>query len=75
MKGLYGTWYLQWFRFLLLLSSVIPISLKVNLDVTKLFFSWRINTDSQIENTRAQNTSIPEDLGRVEIILSDKTGT
>lgn len=57
------------------MSSVIPISLKVNLDFTKLFFSWRINNDKEIPETHAKNTSIPEDLGRIEILLSDKTGT
>lgn len=66
---------LEYFRFVLLLSSIIPISLRVNLDFSKLVFSHKINTDKDIQGALARNSTIPEELGRVHYILSDKTGT
>lgn len=68
-------WLLDIFRQILLLSSIIPISLRVNLDLAKTIFSYKINHDTEIEGTIARNSQIPEELGRVHYILSDKTGT
>lgn len=60
---------------MLLLSSIIPISLRVNLDFSKMYFSWQINRDKDIEGAIARNSTIPEELGRISYILTDKTGT
>lgn len=70
-----NNWLVLFFRYLLLLSSIIPISLRVNLDFAKLFFAHTINSDRDIEGTVARNSQIPEELGRVQFILTDKTGT
>jgi len=75
LKGFDGPWYLYMFRFLLLFSYLIPISLRVNLDMGKIFYSWSIGRDSEIPGTQARSTTIPEELGRVSYLLSDKTGT
>lgn len=73
--GLGEYWLLDLFRQILLLSSIIPISLRVNLDIAKTLFSYRINNDAEIFGSLARNGMIPEELGRVHYILSDKTGT
>lgn len=70
-----GKWAIQFFRYILLLSSIIPISLRVNLDIAKLFYCYRIYNDKDIAGTIPRNTSIPEELGRIQYILTDKTGT
>lgn len=63
------------FRFLLLLSSIIPISLRVNLDFAKIIYSYKINNDQNIPGTIARNSMIPEELGRIQYLFTDKTGT
>uniref|UniRef100_A0A8C5BCM8 Phospholipid-transporting ATPase n=1 Tax=Gadus morhua TaxID=8049 RepID=A0A8C5BCM8_GADMO len=70
-----GRWYLQIFRFLLLFSNIVPISLRVNLDLGKMVFSWMINRDSKIPGTVVRASTIPEELGRISYLLTDKTGT
>jgi len=75
LKGFDGPWYIYMFRFLLLFSYLIPISLRVNLDIGKIFYSWAIGRDSEIPGCQARSTTIPEELGRVSYLLSDKTGT
>ena len=66
---------IQFIRILILLSSIIPISMRVNLDFAKLFYAYQINQDKYIEGTMTRNSNCPEQLGRVRYILSDKTGT
>uniref|UniRef100_A0A8C4SGD0 Phospholipid-transporting ATPase n=1 Tax=Erpetoichthys calabaricus TaxID=27687 RepID=A0A8C4SGD0_ERPCA len=70
-----GRWYLQIFRFLLLFSNIIPISLRVNLDMGKMVYSWMIRKDSKIPGTVVKASTIPEQLGRISYLLTDKTGT
>ncbi len=62
-------------RYVLLISSLIPISMRVNLDFAKLLYCYRINKDEKIRGTVARNSNIPEELGRIKYLLSDKTGT
>uniref|UniRef100_A0A673G8Y2 Phospholipid-transporting ATPase n=1 Tax=Sinocyclocheilus rhinocerous TaxID=307959 RepID=A0A673G8Y2_9TELE len=70
-----GRWYLQIFRFLLLFSNIVPISLRVNLDMGKMVFSWMIKKDSKIPGTVVRASTFPEQLGRISYLLTDKTGT
>lgn len=48
--------------------------MRVNLEFAKLIYSIRINKDSNIEGTITRNSNIPESLGRISYLLSDKTG-
>jgi len=60
-----GHWMIKFFRFILLLSSIIPISLRVNLDMAKVYYSLCIYKDTEIEGTIPRNSTIPEELGRI----------
>ena len=75
LDGLQNNWYINFFRFILLLSSIIPISLRVNLDMAKVYYSYLIYTDEDMANTIPRNSTIPEELGRIQFLLTDKTGT
>ena len=75
LKGLNWNIFLIFFRFIVLFCAIIPIALRVNLDVSKTWFSYVISKDELIPETVARNSTIPEELGRISYIFSDKTGT
>lgn len=75
LQGFVGPWYRSLFRFLLLFSYIIPISLRVNLDMGKAAYGWMIMADSSIPGTVVRTSTIPEELGRLVYLLTDKTGT
>ncbi|RFU81591.1 p-type atpase [Trichoderma arundinaceum] len=70
-----NAWYIKIMRFLVLFSTIVPISLRVNLDLGKSAFSRFIQRDPGIPGAVVRTSTIPEDLGRIEYLLSDKTGT
>jgi len=71
--------------FLLLMSYMIPLSLRVTLDFCKIWYAKLIFWDGNITDTDAKtgetipsvcsSSGIVEDLGQIAHILSDKTGT
>lgn len=68
-------WYIDILRYLILFSTIIPVSLRVNLDLAKSVYAHQIEHDKTIPETIVRTSTIPEDLGRIEYLLSDKTGT
>ena len=74
-KGFSLKFFYNFFKYIVLFCAVIPISLRVNLDVSKTYFSYVINRDIDIPETIARNSTIPEELGRISYVFSDKTGT
>lgn len=75
MKSLIGPWLVYLVRFFILFSSIIPLSLRVNVDMARLWYASQISKDTKSPNIIVRNSSIPEELGRVGYVLSDKTGT
>ncbi|KAF7819576.1 putative phospholipid-transporting ATPase 8 isoform X1 [Senna tora] len=66
---------------LMLYGYLIPISLYVSIEIVKVLQSIFINHDQEMyceetdRPTRARTSNLNEELGQVDTILSDKTGT
>ncbi|XP_024917280.1 phospholipid-transporting ATPase ID isoform X2 [Cynoglossus semilaevis] len=73
--------FLSFWSYIIILNTVVPISLYVSVEVIRLGHSYFINWDQQMFcsqcNTAAEarTTTLNEELGQVEYIFSDKTGT
>jgi phospholipid-translocating ATPase len=48
------------FKYLLLLSSIIPISMRVNLDFARLLYKLLIDYDKLMPGCLCRNSNIPE---------------
>ena len=72
---------INFFTYFLLLNTMIPISLVVSIEIVKifqgLFIKWDIKLYSKIRHTfcKVRTVSIIEELGNINFIFSDKTGT
>ena len=56
LRGFDSIWYINFTRYMLLMAFIIPISLRVNLDFAKIYYSLVINSDKLIEGTIARNS-------------------
>eukprot|EP01025_Chloroclados_australasicus_P048093 TRINITY_DN5435_c0_g1_i1.p1 TRINITY_DN5435_c0_g1~~TRINITY_DN5435_c0_g1_i1.p1 ORF type:complete len:1141 (+),score=150.88 TRINITY_DN5435_c0_g1_i1:186-3608(+) len=78
--GLVG-FLIQILRFIILLNQMIPISLYVTLELVKVFQCYFLHVDREMYHAETDNrftvrtTTLNEELGQVEYVLSDKTGT
>ncbi|GMI93611.1 Aminophospholipid ATPase 5 [Hibiscus trionum] len=72
---------LQFIRSLILYGYLIPISLYVSIEVVKVLQTMLINKDIELydeatcKSVQARTSNLNEELGQVDMILSDKTGT
>lgn len=73
------TYFIQVLTFLVAYSHLIPISLYVALEVVKLALAFLISQDKNMnfngKNAACRASDLVEELGQVEFIFSDKTGT
>jgi P-type E1-E2 ATPase len=73
--------FLVFLSYVITLSTVVPISLYVNIEFVRLLQSkwidWDINMYYEINNVKAhvRTTTLNEELGQIQYIFSDKTGT
>uniref|UniRef100_A0A8C9TMC7 Phospholipid-transporting ATPase n=1 Tax=Scleropages formosus TaxID=113540 RepID=A0A8C9TMC7_SCLFO len=73
--------FLAFWSYVIILNTVVPISLYVSVEVIRLGHSYFINWDRRMFCQRcntpaeARTTTLNEELGQVEYIFSDKTGT
>ncbi|KAJ8330941.1 phospholipid transporting ATPase [Batrachochytrium dendrobatidis] len=72
---------LSFFRCMIIFQNIIPIALYISLDVTKTFQSFMIHLDEDMYDEESgkyvlpQSWNLCDDLGQIEYIFSDKTGT
>jgi len=72
---------IKFFTFLVAYSHLIPISLYVAMEVVKILQTWFIYFDNILYDsefkkpTYARTSELIEELGQVEFLFSDKTGT
>ncbi len=71
----------SFFSFFIILSQMVPISLIVTAELVKMFMSFLIESDYKMyspardERMHCNRSTIHEELGQIEYIFSDKTGT
>ncbi|KAL1117506.1 hypothetical protein AAG570_003825, partial [Ranatra chinensis] len=72
---------LVFFSYAIVLNTVVPISLYVSVEVIRLVQSFLINWDEKMFCAKSQlpaearTTTLNEELGQIQYIFSDKTGT
>merc|ERR1719341_2856174 len=72
---------LVFFSYAIVLNTVVPISLYVSVEVIRLFLSKLIDWDKEMyylpndTPAKARTTTLNEELGQIQYIFSDKTGT
>uniref|UniRef100_A0A8I3XAQ1 Phospholipid-transporting ATPase n=1 Tax=Callithrix jacchus TaxID=9483 RepID=A0A8I3XAQ1_CALJA len=73
--------FLTFWSYIIILNTVVPISLYVSMEVIRLGHSYFINWDRKMYYSQkaipaeARTTTLNEELGQIEYIFSDKTGT
>ncbi|KAL7021494.1 hypothetical protein ACKWTF_011893 [Chironomus riparius] len=72
---------LVFFSYAIVLNTVVPISLYVSVEVIRFAQSFQINWDEKMFHkktktfAKARTTTLNEELGQIQYVFSDKTGT
>ncbi|XP_059845663.1 phospholipid-transporting ATPase IC [Hypanus sabinus] len=73
--------FITFWGYIIVLNTMVPISLYVSVEVIRMGQSYLINWDLQMyyaekdTPAKARTTTLTEQLGQIEYIFSDKTGT
>ncbi|TWW76011.1 Phospholipid-transporting ATPase ID [Takifugu flavidus] len=73
--------FLTFWSYIIILNTVVPISLYVSMEILRLGHSYFINWDRRMYHAKtdtpaeARTTTLNEELGQVDFIFTDKTGT
>ncbi|XP_041917546.1 probable phospholipid-transporting ATPase IM [Alosa sapidissima] len=73
--------FLTFWSYIIILNTVVPISLYVSMEIIRLMQSYFISWDMGMYHSgqdmpaEARTTTLTEQLGQVEYVFSDKTGT
>eukprot|EP00929_Paragymnodinium_shiwhaense_P112427 TRINITY_DN80685_c0_g1_i1.p1 TRINITY_DN80685_c0_g1~~TRINITY_DN80685_c0_g1_i1.p1 ORF type:complete len:1223 (+),score=190.12 TRINITY_DN80685_c0_g1_i1:36-3671(+) len=74
-------WLVSFVRYLIVLYHVVPMSLYIVYEVLKLVLGFQVNADEQMvdpvtkQSALARTTDLMEEIGQIDFIFSDKTGT
>ena len=80
-KGALSQFFSDIFTYWVLYSNLVPISLFVTIEIVKYYHAFLINSDLDIYYDKTdtpavcRTSSLVEELGQIEYIFSDKTGT
>uniref|UniRef100_A0A182Q512 Phospholipid-transporting ATPase n=1 Tax=Anopheles farauti TaxID=69004 RepID=A0A182Q512_9DIPT len=81
LQGAISIGCLVFFSYAIVLNTVVPISLYVSVEVIRFAQSFLINWDEKMyyektkTHAKARTTTLNEELGQIQYIFSDKTGT
>ncbi|KAK7072412.1 putative phospholipid-transporting ATPase VB [Halocaridina rubra] len=73
--------FLSFWTFIIIYQVIIPISLYVTIEIIKLMQIYHIHNDRDFKDKKSGKTiecralNIPEELGQVQYVFTDKTGT
>ncbi|CAH8538603.1 unnamed protein product [Schistosoma rodhaini] len=73
--------FLNFWRFVIIFQTIIPLPLYVTIEFVKMHQVWHMNNDLQLYDNHLDRRieihafNIPEDLGQIEYVFTDKTGT
>eukprot|EP01124_Arcella_intermedia_P011864 TRINITY_DN18240_c0_g1_i1.p1 TRINITY_DN18240_c0_g1~~TRINITY_DN18240_c0_g1_i1.p1 ORF type:complete len:1316 (+),score=309.58 TRINITY_DN18240_c0_g1_i1:539-3949(+) len=73
--------FIQFLSNIILYNTMIPISLIVTIELAHVFHAEFVNADPEMydpeshKHCKTRNSNISEDLGQIDYIFSDKTGT
>ena len=75
------SWLAEFFTFLILFNNFIPISLYVTVEMVNYMQAFFVDSDAAMYDpisdtpAKARTSNINQDLGQIEYVFSDKTGT